>query len=153
MAYARNAATPGQVGRRSARPAKRATTLLLVEDEPSVRRTVRLMLESGGFNVIAAASGADALAALAGSASPVQALVTDLNMPGMSGFDLVSHLLERGPAMDLPVLFISGQPAPLPAHWPATVPRRFLAKPFTLAQLLAEVQAILPLRLAQQSLP
>ena len=115
--------------------------ILLVDDDPNVRRTIRLMLECGGHMVLAAASGREALAALAALERPVQALITDQNMPEMSGSELVSILHERGIA--LPVLFISGQPlAELAGQEDAVPPRGFLAKPFTQAALLAELAAL-----------
>jgi FixJ family two-component response regulator len=63
-------------------------------------------------------------------------------MPKMTGTELVGALIQEG--IDFPVLFVSGQlSVPLPTDWPATVPRRFLAKPFTLAQLKGETDALL----------
>jgi CheY-like chemotaxis protein len=116
--------------------------VLLVDDEASVRKVVRLMLEYNGFTVISAASGAEALARLALNDGAVRALVTDQNMPGMSGTELVSHMLQRG--IDLPVLFVSGQPpSAMVSDGHASAPRRFLAKPFTPDALLREMTTLL----------
>lgn len=115
--------------------------VLVVDDEASVRRTLSLMLQHSGYSVIAAASGAEALARLATGDHRVRAIVTDQNMPGMRGTELVTHLIEQG--IDLPVLFVSGQPQVALAGDQASAPRRFLAKPFTQAKLLAELSLLL----------
>jgi len=129
-------------GSRGARPERDRPVLLLVDDEAGVRRTMGLMLELGGFRVITAASGAEALAQLALRTDQVSALVTDQNMPGMTGSELVSRMHERG--IDLPVLFVSGRPqAALASASYTTAPQRFLAKPFTQATLLAELRMLL----------
>ncbi|MGE5231327.1 MAG: response regulator, partial [Deltaproteobacteria bacterium] len=68
--------------------------------------------------------------------------VTDVRMPGMTGLELVELLRTGG--MDLPVLFISGQPdAVVPARWETPMPRRFLAKPFAIETFTAAVGALL----------
>ena len=123
-------------------PTQPPRTLLLVDDDLGVRRTLAALLELCGYRVIAATSGAEALKLASQSASrSVDALVTDLHMPEMSGIELVSNLLRIG--IDLPVLFLSGQAdATLPTAWPESVPRRFLSKPFTPDELGSELQAL-----------
>jgi CheY-like chemotaxis protein len=116
--------------------------LMLVDDDAQVRRAVGLMLEYGGYSVVLAASGAEALAGLTAAECAIRLLLTDLNMPGMSGNELVSQMREQG--IELPVLFVSGQPPrALALAEDASVPWRFLAKPFTLATLLTEVKLLL----------
>jgi CheY-like chemotaxis protein len=110
-------------------PAGQRDKLLLVDDDTGVRLTLAALIGLCGYDVAAAASGDEALRLIA-SGERFVALVTDVHMPEMTGIELVTTLLERG--IDLPVLFLSGQAdAPLPPEWPASVPRRFLAKPFT----------------------
>jgi two-component system, cell cycle sensor histidine kinase and response regulator CckA len=134
-------------------PARRATTmapgpavshretLLLVDDEPAVRRTVAKLLERGGFRVVQAGSGREAITLLDNQRMPIDALVTDVRMPGMSGVELVKSLADRG--IDLPVLFISGQiDDPIPVSWPSDKPRRFLRKPFQGDELTVEVREL-----------
>jgi FixJ family two-component response regulator len=106
-----------------------------------------------GYAAICAASGAEAIQALVGEGRVVDAIVTDVRMPKMSGIELVSKLLAAG--VDVPVLFISGQlDAPMPSTWPRTAPRHFLPKPFTplqlsaaIAELFSEKHAMEPLLL------
>ena len=72
-------------------------------------------------------------------------MVTDVRMPGMTGVEMVSALIAEG--IDLPVLLISGQlDDPIPASWPRTAPRRFLAKPFAAQDLIRCIEVALRTR-------
>jgi CheY-like chemotaxis protein len=77
------------------------TTVLLVDDDPGVRFALTEVLRDRGYQVIGAASGAQALTLLAG----VDVVVTDLMMPGMDGLELVSQIAVRAPG--LPVLLLT----------------------------------------------
>jgi len=77
---------------------------LIVDDDPLVRRTLGRVLQSQGMNVIEAASGDEALAALADAAVPL--MITDLYMPGMDGLSLLRHVVATYP--DTAVLVITG---------------------------------------------
>ena len=121
--------------------AARKETLLLVDDEPAVRRTVAKLLERGGFRVLQAASGREALELLSRAPTQVDALVTDVRMPDMSGVELVETMTER--QIDIPVLFISGQiDDPIPLDWHSDKPRRFLRKPFQGDELSTKVREL-----------
>jgi CheY-like chemotaxis protein len=71
--------------------------ILVVDDEPAVRESLGMLLESVGYGVAMAANGVSALAQM-GRAVP-DLIVTDLNMPEMSGIELISHVRSRHPAM------------------------------------------------------
>ncbi len=104
-------------------------TVLLVEDDGAVRAFARRALEAKGYTVDAAASGAEALSVLA-RAEPVDVLVTDVVMPGMSGPELVMRARSEPPG--LRVLYVSGLAEELAL--PAAVhggDDPFLGKPFT----------------------
>ena len=62
--------------------------LLLVDDEDSVRNLLYGLLESDGYEVLAARNGTDGLAIYRHSIPPIELLVSDYNMPGMSGLEL-----------------------------------------------------------------
>ncbi len=84
--------------------------VLVVDDEPDIRGIVAEELELEGFHVLSAGSGDEALRVLAQAGSPDEValglLVTDLRMPGMSGFDLVAALRARhGP---VPAIIATG---------------------------------------------
>lgn len=82
-------------------------TLLVIDDERPVRQLVRRMLEPHICHVVEAADGAEALAIIESHPTPIDAVLTDLRMPGMSGEELVTALQRRSPR--LPVLAMTGQ--------------------------------------------
>jgi CheY-like chemotaxis protein len=89
-------------------PAPGRGTVLLVEDEPVIRKLVASMLERQGYAVFTAGEPNEALA-LASELTEIDLLVTDVVMPGMNGPELAAQLVAGRPG--LPVLFISGYPA------------------------------------------
>jgi PAS domain S-box-containing protein len=103
--------------------------ILVVEDEPVVRDLVVKMLKSSGYAVIAAASPAEALV-LAGAEPDIDALLTDMSMPGMTGAELATALRRDRP--DLPVVFMSGY---MDAVSVGAEVRWFLQKPFAFTDL------------------
>jgi two-component system cell cycle sensor histidine kinase/response regulator CckA len=111
--------------------------VLLAEDEESVRRTTERMLLSGGYEVVSAPDGTDALRLGRQHARRLVALVTDVEMPCLDGVALARRLLRERP--DLPVVFISGTAPegvavdPSDAEFPNAC---FVAKPFTDRDLL-----------------
>ncbi|HEU4587815.1 MAG TPA: PAS domain S-box protein [Gemmatimonadales bacterium] len=117
-------------------------TVLVVEDEATVRNAIRRILTRQGYAVLEARHGAEALRRLDEAAHPVDLVVTDLVMPEMNGRELVAQLQTRP---NLPkVLVISGydeQAALKGEPLPAGV--EFLAKPFTVDSLLRSVRAAL----------
>jgi PAS domain S-box-containing protein len=117
-------------------------TILLVEDEESVRQLVRETLESRGYRVLEAANGPSALALAAAHAETIHLVITDVVMPGLSGHELVQQLLPARPGTK--VLYLSGYAedafaSPLPADGKKT----FLQKPFTLQSLSRKVREVL----------
>jgi signal transduction histidine kinase/ligand-binding sensor domain-containing protein/CheY-like chemotaxis protein len=81
--------------------------ILLVEDEPDVRRAMRMLLESWGCVVVGeSGSGGEAVRLLAESGLAVDVVVSDVRMPGLTGRDLVQAL--RGMRPGLPIVFVSG---------------------------------------------
>jgi CheY-like chemotaxis protein len=117
-------------------------TVLLVEDEDSVRQLVRETLESRGYRVLEAANGNAGLALAASHPDPIHLVITDVIMPGLSGHELVQQLLPTRPAIK--VLYLSGyaQDA-FPSTAAAESQKTFLQKPFTLQSLARKVREIL----------
>jgi CheY-like chemotaxis protein len=108
---------------------------LLVDDDPALRRLVARMLSGAGYSVLEAPDGQSGLAASACVGKPVELLVTDVCMPGMSGWELAELLGSRWPGMKTVV--ISGaemEPSQRPRPGVA-----FLRKPFTAETLLDRV--------------
>ena len=87
-------------------PQRGTETILLVEDEPSVRTLVRDELRKLGYRVIEAKNGVEACLLATQQAGSLQLLLTDVVMPGMGGRELAQHLSVIKP--DLRTLFISG---------------------------------------------
>lgn len=108
--------------------------VLLVEDEPAVADLTRRALEFGGYSVLVAHSGTEALAVLAGLREPVDLLLTDVMMPDMRGTMLATRVRVLYP--ELPVMFVSGYPGPLEEEFRIA---RLLAKPFSPGELLKQV--------------
>lgn len=116
--------------------------VLLIEDEPAVRRTIQQMLLRGGHEVAEASDGDEGLR-LARSDRP-DIVITDLMMPGKEGIETVRELRRDAPA--LPILVISGNAGAALYMEIATMlgAQASLAKPLRSADLLAAVARLLP---------
>jgi two-component system cell cycle sensor histidine kinase/response regulator CckA len=117
-------------------------TVLLVDDEAGIRDLVRKVLEGGGYRVLSAANGADALSLVGAYSAPIHLVITDVIMPQMGGRDLVARLASMG--MTVPVLFVSGyldlsqlEAFALPSE------QTHLRKPFTPKALMRKVRELL----------
>jgi PAS domain S-box-containing protein len=110
----------------------RAGTVLLAEDEPAVRGLVREVLQLAGHRVLEAANGAEALAELERHGGKIDALVTDLRMPGMDGLELARRIRADQPG--LPTIAISAY-----AEEPPDESVVYLTKPFSSAELAETV--------------
>ncbi|HZO97657.1 MAG TPA: ATP-binding protein [Gaiellaceae bacterium] len=119
-------------------------TVLLVEDEPVVRRLVAAGLEDQGHAVVVAPTPAAALAYVE-QGGTFDVLVTDLVMPGLGGGELARRLREEV-AAPFGIVYVSGYPA---AGFTLDERSAFLPKPFELAELYELVQRLLPV-LAEQ---
>ncbi len=117
-------------------------TILLVEDERSIRVTTELFLADLGYNVLTAAAPEEALRLVDEHAGDIQLLVTDVVMPGMSGRDLATELAQRYP--DVGCLFMSGYPADVIAHRGALDEGvEFLSKPVPRQALARKIREML----------
>ena len=96
---------------------------LVVDDEPAVREVAALMLEDLGCEVVTAANGTEALQQLALDAR-IEALITDINMPGMDGYDLAERAQQL--RKELKVIVLSGRESDGRGH--ALIRKPFLQK-------------------------
>ena len=119
-----------------------AETVLLVEDQPEVRRLAFRILKSNGYRLLEAGSGPEALSLSRDHAGPIHLLVTDVVMPAMTGRELATLLIETRPSMR--VLYVSGYTADVLGREGALDSGvAYLAKPFTPAQLSIKVREVL----------
>jgi len=123
-------------------PQRGTETILLVEDEPSVRILVRDELRKLGYRVVEAKNGIEACLLATQQAGSLQLLLTDVVMPGMGGRELAQHLSVIKP--DLRTLFISGymdDVGIMTGQEEGT--SSFLQKPFTPEVLARAVRSLL----------
>jgi two-component system cell cycle sensor histidine kinase/response regulator CckA len=117
-------------------------TVLLVEDEPGVRHLARDVLSRYGYRVIEAADGAEALRLAEGHAEPIDLLLTDVVMPGMSGAELAARFRALHPGV--PVLYASGYAdEAVVSHGVRHEGMPFLQKPFEPDDLVRRVREVL----------
>jgi two-component system, cell cycle sensor histidine kinase and response regulator CckA len=127
--------------RRQAHAPRRSATILVVDDEPTLRAVIRRSLARQGYNVLVAEDGQRALE-LAKSSGDIDLLITDVVMPGITGLELGRLLLLERP--ELRVLFISGFTfeEAVPAT-DLTKGMAYLPKPFETTALTSKVQELL----------
>lgn len=117
-------------------------TVLVVEDDPAVRKVARLFLERAGFEVFVAADGEEAMRVAEEVAGPIHALLTDIVMSRMGGRELAARLSEQRP--DIRVLFTSGYSDDAISHYRVLESgTAFLQKPYGPEQLLHKIEAVL----------
>jgi len=124
------------------RPGVRHETVLFVEDEESLRRLGSRMLSAGGYTAILAASGKEALKLMEERGKPVDLLVTDVVMPGMSGRELARELAKR--KLVGRVLYMSGYTDDyIVKHGVLESGIAFIYKPFTVEAMLLKLREVL----------
>jgi two-component system, cell cycle sensor histidine kinase and response regulator CckA len=135
-----NIAHTGSVDRRSLPVG--SETILLVEDETSVRTSARRLLERHGYTVVEARHGVEALQLAEEPGRSFDLVVTDVVMPEMGGRELVERLRARQPS--LKVLFMSGYTErAISADGTMPAGTAFVEKPFTVDQLIRRLRKVL----------
>jgi CheY-like chemotaxis protein len=122
-------ASPWDAARRTAgvRP------ILVVDDQEMVRDFVATALRAGGFEIRVADSGRAAIQIVYGESAGIALLVTDVDMPGMSGIELAARLRAERPG--LRVLLMTGRPEMVDEARDRDIVTGVLLKPFTLTEL------------------
>jgi two-component system cell cycle sensor histidine kinase/response regulator CckA len=122
-------------------------TILVVDDEAELLAMVREMLEGAGYRILEAADAEAALRIAASHAEPIDLLLTDVMMPGMSGSALAQQVSRDRP--ETKILYMSGFTL-VPAHQAVSEGDQgleagspIIAKPFTIESLTAKVREVL----------
>ena len=110
-------------------------TVLIVDDEPLVRRAVRGILERGGYTVLESVDGVDGLDTFTQEREKIDLVLLDQSMPGLSGDQVLLKLMELAP--QVPVVLLSGLPGPAERLGHATA---VLTKPADASTLLCAIR-------------
>ncbi len=119
----------------------RGETVLLVEDRIGFRAVMANLLNDAGYDVLVAHDTGDAVRIAQQHPGRIHVLLTDMIMPGMNGRELAERILQILP--DVRVLFMSGYPDEIDGERQMGAAHRFIAKPFTPAELHAALRELI----------
>jgi two-component system chemotaxis response regulator CheY len=117
-------------------------TILAIDDSPSVLQMVSLTLSSAGFRVVEAVDGADGYAKAV--ANPIDAVITDLNMPRLNGLEFIRKYRNHPSSAGVPVIFLSTESDVTSKNEAkAAGATGWIVKPFKQDQILAILKKVL----------
>jgi DNA-binding NtrC family response regulator len=132
-------------------PAQR--TVLVVDDEKNIRRTLQLVLEGEGYRVLGAENASQALGILASPETPVDLAILDVKLPDMSGLDALAKIRGDEATRDLPIIVISGHATVHDAVMAIKLGASdFFEKPLARERVLVSVRNVLDAAKAQREL-
>ncbi len=118
-------------------------TVMTVDDAATMRKMVAFTLRGAGYTVVEAVDGNDALTQL--RQRPVDLVITDVNMPGINGIDLVGRIRAMATLRAVPILLLTTESDPDAKNRArAAGATGWIVKPFQPPQLLAVVARVLP---------
>lgn len=121
---------------------RHAPSILVIDDQPTVRRMGHRLLSEWGFRVFEAESGEEGMEVLDTAKSGIQLVIVDIVMPFADGVQVTRRIRERWPAQR--ILYMSAHPAEvLMEYGLSQLDAPFLAKPFTRDELLVKVSEAL----------
>jgi two-component system, cell cycle sensor histidine kinase and response regulator CckA len=121
---------------------RRAPSILVVDDTPTVRRMAHRLLSEWGFRVFEAESGEEAIEVLETARAGIELVIVDVILPLADGVQVTQHIQQRWPGQR--TLYMSAHPAEVLAqHGLTELSVPFLAKPFTRDELLTKVSEAL----------
>jgi two-component system chemotaxis response regulator CheY len=121
-----------------------STTVLVVDDSPTVVKFVTFSLRSSGLDVVTACDGMDAMEKVSSLNESVDLVITDLNMPNMDGFELIATLRQSEQYSRTPIIILSSAEDESDKLMGAEAGAdSYLTKPFRSSVLLREVRKYL----------
>ena len=118
-------------------------SILLVDDEPNLRELLRHMLELGGFDVVEAEDGLEALEKLEEMVPDI--MILDVMMPNLDGVSVCKKLRADAEFASLPIIMLSGKTQyKAVQEGLAAGANRYLCKPITVDELIQNVRELLP---------
>ena len=125
-------------------PTAEREIVLVVDDEPTVRRLARRVLLEDGFEVIEAADGAEALELVDGSGDPLRVVVSDIVMPKLNGLQACQAIKSDPETAHIPIILVTtrGEAASLEAGYSSGC-SDYVTKPVNSAELLGKIRNIL----------
>ena len=119
-------------------------TILVVDDSPTIVKFVSFSLRNSGFEVVTASDGMDAIEKISHLSDKVNLVITDLNMPNLDGYGLISTLRKNERYRDTPIIILTSVEGDEDRKRGMTVgANSYLVKPFKSALLLDEVDRFL----------
>lgn len=119
-------------------------TILVVDDSPTVVKFVSFSLKKGGYGVVTACDGMDALEKISNLTEQVDLVITDLNMPNLDGYALISTLRQNEAHRETPIIILTSEEEEADRQKGMEVgANSYLVKPFQPAVLLTEVTKLL----------
>ncbi len=119
-------------------------TILVVDDSPTVVKFVSFSLKNGGFDVVTASDGMDAIEKMSHLPKDVDLVITDLNMPNLDGYGLIGTLRQNEKYRATPIIILSSEEGDDDRQRGLAVgASSYLVKPFKSALLLNEVSKYL----------
>ncbi|MCL2723709.1 MAG: sigma-54 dependent transcriptional regulator [Polyangiaceae bacterium] len=133
--------------------ARTKRTILVVDDEKNIRRTLKLVLEGEGYHVIDTESAESALEILASPNIPVDLAIFDVKLPQMSGLEALERIRKEEATRDMPIIVISGHATVNDAvHAIKLGASDFFEKPLARERVLVSVRNVLEAALARRAL-
>lgn len=130
-------------------PSSLTARILLIDDDEIVTNTISMMLKTGSHQVVAAYNGVDALREF--DAQPFDLVITDLFMPGMSGWEIVKEIRKR--SAKTPIMLLTGSIEAVTAHENHHLDEmgvfEIMMKPIRMNDLLSRVDLALRSRIAE----
>ena len=117
-----------------------AQIILVVDDSPTVVKFVAFSLKNGGYDVVTACDGMDAVEKVSNMSEDVDLVITDLNMPNLDGYGLIDTLRQNPKHRKTPIIILSSETEEEDRRQGLEVgANSYLVKPFRSSLLLSEV--------------